>query len=729
MLEGLAGMAADFGEIGEDSLTGVVTVTDDGGSSGRLRKQFGVLPPGDVRNCLVALAHRDSPFKPLLQHRFDDESGQDGHAVGNLLLTALAQISGDFTQAIDQLGIDDRVTRARHAHDDSERAAARGTRSGQMLTGETEIVGQRSPIRRLSLDPSPRPLPHVLRALVNAEGIVVGPGSLYTSVLPNLLVEGVAATIYGVNAVRIYVANLMTEPGETDGYTLDDHLRVIRSHTGFDLFDYILVNRRPIDEVAARRYADQGSEPVVADRVLQHAGRAQIVECDLAIEWGGTKIRHHPPSLARAIRALIKAGRPPEHSHARESSRSRRPSMLRADRAWRVRRVELGPSPPQSPGPGSGDVIQVSGRERFGWTQVADDIAHFSFRGLRRRQSRRAAADRLSASTSSAFRLRLPSPLAPGRHTLEVVSVVTAVGQMVESPRAPAAQCERDGHHPIIESAGVAGLARSGSAIVSLDTCRLRSCACLGAGICLLGRLRNNSRGRSKFRCVPRRRVEACGSRVVEARRPHSAPEVRRESMGLSHRARRDRRRGATAFADIAKWRTCLASGRCCSRSLWIRCPRRTSASFGPDGYLSIGLLSSGQGQNRIGIDRFLLRLTDAGTAAPGNLNGSPFANLSGPAPVALARDTDGGAPMGPDAASGPRLRVTRLGEPTSKGDRLDPASAPVAMQIGMTSHQQVLYITGTRGDVRRLARDRAGWSLRDGFGSSTMRGRFATRW
>jgi uncharacterized cofD-like protein len=309
VLEGLSGIAAELDEPNADALTGVVTVTDDGGSSGRLRQQFGVLPPGDVRNCLVALAHQDSPFKPLLQHRFDDESGEDGHAVGNLLLTALAQITGDFSQAIDQLGAMI-GSRGRVMPTTTQNVRLRAElESGQMLTGETQIVRQPSPIRRLSLDPSPRPVPHVLRALVNAHGIVVGPGSLYTSVLPNLLVEGIAATIYGVNAVRIYVANLMTEPGETDHYTLDDHLRVIRAHTGFDLFDYILVNRRPIDDVAARRYAALGSEPVVAERVLQYGGNAQVVECDLAIEWGGVRIRHHPPSLARAIRGLVRAGR------------------------------------------------------------------------------------------------------------------------------------------------------------------------------------------------------------------------------------------------------------------------------------------------------------------------------------------------------------------------------------------------------------------------------------
>ena len=310
VLEGLSSIAADLGHHDHDALTGVVTVTDEGGSSGQLRRQFGVLPPGDVRNCLVALAHRDSPFKQLLQHRFEDGSGEDGHAVGNLLLTALTQITGDFSQAIDQLG-SMIGSRGRVIPTTTQNVRLRAELdSGELLTGETQIVRQPSPIRRLSLEPSPRPTPHALRALVNADGIVVGPGSLYTSVLPNLLVEGVAATIYGVNAVRIYVANLMTEPGETDHYTLDDHLRVIRAHTGFDLFDYILVNRRPIDDAAARRYAKHGSAPVVAERLLEYAGHAQVVECDLAIEWGGKKIRHHPHSLATAIRALIRAGRP-----------------------------------------------------------------------------------------------------------------------------------------------------------------------------------------------------------------------------------------------------------------------------------------------------------------------------------------------------------------------------------------------------------------------------------
>src|SRR3954467_3211403 len=278
VLEGLAELAAEKGEQDRYAVTGIVTVTDDGGSSGRLRQQLGVLPPGDARNCLLALAEQDSHFRELLQHRSDEGPDVVGPPLGNLLLAALTQQTGDFSRAIEQLG-SMIGSRGRVLPSTLENVRLRAElESGETVNGETEIVRELSPVRRLSLEPSARPLPDTLAALVNAEGIVVGPGSLYTSVLPNLLVDGVAATIHGVNAVRIYVANLMTEPGETEHYTLDDHLRVIRAHTGFDLFDYILVNRRPIDEHAAQRYAARGSEPVIADRLLRYAGDAQIVE-------------------------------------------------------------------------------------------------------------------------------------------------------------------------------------------------------------------------------------------------------------------------------------------------------------------------------------------------------------------------------------------------------------------------------------------------------------------
>ena len=307
VLEGLCGQQTEV-DAPADAITAIVTVTDDGGSSGRLRQEYGVLPPGDVRNCLAAFVEAGSPFKQLLQHRMGDAA----HPVGNLLLTALTQITGSFPEAVTQLGqmigLRGRVLPTT-GEDVRLRAEMDG---GQVLTGETAIVEKRRGIRRLSLDPSPRPLPEVLRALVNADAIVIGPGSLYTSTLPNLLVEGIASTISGVNAVRIYVANLMTEPGETDGFSLDDHLRVIREHTGFDLFDYILVNRRPMPAALVEKYASQGSEPVRCVQPLVWGGRARIVEADFACEalLDRGKIRHEPTSLAAGIRALVAAGRP-----------------------------------------------------------------------------------------------------------------------------------------------------------------------------------------------------------------------------------------------------------------------------------------------------------------------------------------------------------------------------------------------------------------------------------
>jgi uncharacterized cofD-like protein len=310
VLEGLCAHAQAVGGLENDSVTAVVTITDEGGSSGRLRREFGVLPPGDIRNCLAALATTDSPFKQLLQHRFESDSALAGHALGNLLLTALTQITGDFSEAVQRLsemmGVRGRVLPTTCVNVRLRAAMA----SGQIVTGETNITAKRMKIRRLTLEPSPRPLPEVLRALVNADGIVVGPGSLYTSLLPNLLVEGIASTIYGVDAVRIYVANLMTEPGETDHYTLDDHLRAIRVHVGFDLFDYILVSRRPAETEEWTQYAQPGSELITTPATLEWAGRAQLVECNLPVEYRHGKIRHESLPVARAIRALVHAGRP-----------------------------------------------------------------------------------------------------------------------------------------------------------------------------------------------------------------------------------------------------------------------------------------------------------------------------------------------------------------------------------------------------------------------------------
>jgi uncharacterized cofD-like protein len=309
VLEGLCAGLAVSDATAREFVTAIVTVTDNGGSSGRLRATLGVLPPGDVRNCLAAAASADSPFRALLQHRFD--GGElEGHALGNLMLAALTQMTGNFPAAVarlaDMIGL--RASVLPSTHENVQLVAELD--SGRLVVGETSIVSSGERVHKLALRPRVAPVPETLRALVNADGIVVGPGSLYSSVLPNLLVDGIAATISGVNAVRIYVANLMTEPGETDRYTLDDHLRAIHEHVGHDLFDYILVNAAPLRGRALDAYAAQGAAPVLLERQLEWAGRAQVIRRDLIEDLHGGKIRHSAPGLAAAIRSLVAAGRP-----------------------------------------------------------------------------------------------------------------------------------------------------------------------------------------------------------------------------------------------------------------------------------------------------------------------------------------------------------------------------------------------------------------------------------
>lgn len=292
-----------------ESLTAIVTVTDDGGSSGWVRREFGLLPPGDIRNCLAALAD-SSPLARLLQHRFDGARESTGHSLGNLMLAGLAQITGDFAEAVEQMS---RMlsTSGRVLPSTRESISLRAEfETGEIVEGETAIVGKRQAITRLSLERPVRPLPEAVRALINADGIVVGPGSLYTSVLPNLLVGGIAPTLSGVNGVRIYVANLMTEPGETDGFSLDDHLRVIYEHVGMHLFDYVLVNRRPLSTSRSAAQARNGAHPVYGSAALPYGGGAEIVYADLLTELPSGDVRHSPEELGIAILRLVQAGRP-----------------------------------------------------------------------------------------------------------------------------------------------------------------------------------------------------------------------------------------------------------------------------------------------------------------------------------------------------------------------------------------------------------------------------------
>lgn len=288
-----------------DHVTAVVTVMDDGGSSGQLRRSMGVLPPGDIRNCLSALVRRESTLSGILNDRVQGDGTQPGHPIGNLLLAALTTSEGNFLRAVRMLGaqidISGRVLPA--TLENVHLTAA--FHDGEAVRGESAITARGGRIRRLTLERPVRPLPETIEAIVNADLIVVGPGSLYTSIVPNLLVDGVAATLAAVRVPRVYVANLMTQPGETDGYSLGDHLRALKEHTGFDLFDYVLVNRTAIPDQAVQAYAADGSHLVSPIEDGLPAVAPKIVAADLATITSSGQIRHDPAKLGLSLIAFL----------------------------------------------------------------------------------------------------------------------------------------------------------------------------------------------------------------------------------------------------------------------------------------------------------------------------------------------------------------------------------------------------------------------------------------
>src|SRR5581483_5507138 len=251
--------------IGE--LSAVVTVSDDGGSSGRLRKEFNMLPPGDVRNCIVALSEDEALLSRLFQHRFSKGSGLEGHSFGNLFLAALTSITGDFAEEV-RLSADILLTRghiypATRSNVELESLMDDGTR----IRGETKITASKGHIKELFLvPPDVQPLPQSVEAIANADLITIGPGSLFTSLIPNLLVHGIPQAIADSPAVKVYVGNLMTQANESLGLTAADHIRALLQHAGgARIFDYALINRNPAPAAMKAKYALEGAAQIVND--------------------------------------------------------------------------------------------------------------------------------------------------------------------------------------------------------------------------------------------------------------------------------------------------------------------------------------------------------------------------------------------------------------------------------------------------------------------------------
>ncbi len=285
-------------EIG--GLKAVVTVSDDGGSSGRLRRDFGVLPPGDIRSCLVALADDEDLVAKLFQYRFITGDGLSGHSFGNLLLTALTGITGDFYQAIltaeDILAVRGKILPATLV---DVHLRAQGV-SGEVYEGESAIGAAGEKIERIELVPSRVPaFQDAVEAIRMADLLVLGPGSLYTSLLPNLLIPGILDAVKASAANVVLPLNLMTQPGETDGMNAEQHLDALDRHAGDDLLDTILVNTTPLPKERLEHYAEVEATPVAIDRKLLQARGLKLVERDLLAS--GELIRHDPEKLCLAI--------------------------------------------------------------------------------------------------------------------------------------------------------------------------------------------------------------------------------------------------------------------------------------------------------------------------------------------------------------------------------------------------------------------------------------------
>lgn len=307
LLRGLKHYVAADGPWSIRSLKAIVTVTDEGGSSGVLRREMGILPPGDIRNCIVALAEEEQLVSRVFNYRFDSESLR-GHSLGNLLLAALTEITGGFEEAITAasqvLAIRGKIYPS--TLDDVRLRAT--CEDGTELLGELAISGEHAPgaavprhsrIVKLSIEPAEaEPLEASLRALESADLVIIGPGSLYTSILPNLVIRKVGEALRNTRALRVYVCNVMTQPGETDGYTAEQHLEAILEHAGL-VVDVMIINGRKPSEQILKAYAEQRQHPVKFDAAAVRELGATPFFGDIISE--GDYVRHDSAALAETI--------------------------------------------------------------------------------------------------------------------------------------------------------------------------------------------------------------------------------------------------------------------------------------------------------------------------------------------------------------------------------------------------------------------------------------------
>lgn len=306
--------AQDSGEAGSPvvEITAVVTVSDDGGSSGRLRRDFDILPPGDIRNCMAALSEDEDLLCHLFQYRFATGRGLKGHSFGNLFLTAMHQITGDFAHAVklssEILAIRGRIFPATSANVTLEALLA----DGSVVRGESTISKSRRPIELVRLRPANcEPLPETLEAISKADLITLGPGSLYTSVIPNILVSGIPQAIEASAALKVYFVNLMWQPGETIAFPASRHVEAIHAHAQRKLIDCVVLNTAPIPPALKRTYARAHVKPVENDFDKLAGLEVEVVTAALLGDaaFVHQKVRHDPVALANVVIDLASRSR------------------------------------------------------------------------------------------------------------------------------------------------------------------------------------------------------------------------------------------------------------------------------------------------------------------------------------------------------------------------------------------------------------------------------------
>ncbi|WP_183041011.1 gluconeogenesis factor YvcK family protein [Salipaludibacillus neizhouensis] len=286
-------------------ISAIVTVADDGGSSGRLRKELNIPPPGDIRNVLVALSEVEPLVEELFQHRFTNGNGLSGHSLGNLLLAGMTSITGDFAQGVREIS---RVLNVKGkvipASNDSITLHAE-YEDGSKVEGESNIPLAGKKIKRVFIEPAEtKPMREAIQAIEEADLVVLGPGSLYTSVIPNILVSGMKEALERTDAWKVYICNVMTQPGETDNYTVSDHVRAIDDHSNAKLVDAVLFNTQTIPSSYVERYKSQGAVNVRVDaKELQDMG-VQIIGDDLLL-FDNDLVRHDPIKVSQRLVSLL----------------------------------------------------------------------------------------------------------------------------------------------------------------------------------------------------------------------------------------------------------------------------------------------------------------------------------------------------------------------------------------------------------------------------------------